>query len=498
MALADSSVLVRLFRAFPSSVTAHLFYTIFSFLASAVKGCFLGRLFGKIGNIELDRGNSLFYRALNGAKNVIMAICGAIYSCAKSGIVFQSIAFCFRESKIFKIENMFPLMIFVMFLCPHEMWNNAYALLFVIFLVFMYIAAVLRKRGFGTNLKCVPLTLLLFIFSALVSVAISPTRGDSVRVFIFFVTSFLFFIITLGVANTQKRFDKVLLAVYAAVFASGLVAFMQKIRGIEVDPSLTDAILNAGMPGRAFSTLANPNNYAQFLIIFLPFCAAFAFTRQNRLQKAAFTLLLVVPLIALLLTYSRSGWLGLAVAMLVFIVLYNKKFLPLLIIVAICAIPFLPASILNRILTIGNMEDSSNYYRICIWTGTLLMMRDYWFIGTGLGPEAFHRLYVLYTSEYARPAPHTHMLFMEVFAEMGALGFVVFFCLIVSLLYSSCKAVGRYDKKSVSRMYLIAAASSVAGILMIGFAEYVWFYPRVMFAFFIALGLALAAQKISD
>ena len=500
--LTDSSFIVKMFRALPQYASGSkvllFLYKIFSFLASALKGCWLGRLLTKAGDIKLDRDNSVFYRITDNVVKSVLYACRKIYSFAQSGIVYKTAVFFFKESVFFKVENMLPLIIFVMFLCPHEMWNNAYALLFAIMLLFMYLVAVLRKRNFGTSVTRIPLTVILFMVSALVSVAISHTRSDSVRVFMFFVTSFMFFVITLAVSNTQKRFDKISFALYAAVFASALVAFYQKARGIEVDPSLTDATLNAGMPGRAFSTLANPNNYAQFLIIFMPFCAAFALTRESKWHKAALTCLLVIPFVALLITYSRSGWLGFMVATLVFISLYNKKFLPILLAIAICIIPFLPESIMNRILTIGNMKDSSNHYRICIWTGVLLMMRDFWFTGTGLGPEAFRRLYMIYTSEYARPAPHTHMLFMEVFAEMGVLGVIVFFALIVSLIFVSCRQVNKFERKSIPRMYVIAAASSVAGILMIGFAEYVWFYPRVMFAFFIALGLAASAQRIKE
>ena len=48
------------------------------------------------------------------------------------------------------------------------------------------------------------------------------------------------------------------------------------------------------------------------------------------------------------------------------------------------------------------------------------------------------------------------------------------------------------------RIYSVAAASSMLGILIIGFAEYVWFYPRNLFIFFIAIGVAMAAARKKD
>ena len=39
-------------------------------------------------------------------------------------------------------------------------------------------------------------------------------------------------------------------------------------------------------------------------------------------------------------------------------------------------LPFIPQSIYNRILTIGNVKDSSSSYRITIWTGVLKMLKE--------------------------------------------------------------------------------------------------------------------------
>ena len=51
---------------------------------------------------------------------------------------------------------------------------------------------------------------------------------------------------------------------------------------------------------------------------------------------------------------------------------------------------------------------------------------------------------------------------------------------------------------SMVRYVLIACASSLVGVSFVGAAEYIWFYPRVMFAFFIIMGVTLAAVKLSE
>ena len=38
---------------------------------------------------------------------------------------------------------------------------------------------------------------------------------------------------------------------------------------------------NKDMPGRVFSTLGNPNNYAEFLVLFMPFAMSFVLGKKK-------------------------------------------------------------------------------------------------------------------------------------------------------------------------------------------------------------------------
>ena len=48
------------------------------------------------------------------------------------------------------------------------------------------------------------------------------------------------------------------------------------------------------------------------------------------------------------------------------------------------------------------------------------------------------------------------------------------------------------------RHVLIACVSALVGISFLGAAEYILFYPRDLFAFFILLGITLAAAKLAE
>ena len=195
------------------------------------------------------------------------------------------------------------------------------------------------------------------------------------------------------------------------------------------------------------------------------------------------------------MTYSRSGWVGFAISAIVFVCIYDKRLLIPFGVLVVAAIPFLPDTIMNRIFTIGSMNDSSNSYRLYIWDSCIRMIKDYGIKGLGLGPESFRAVYPGYSSPVAITAPHSHMLYMEIVLEMGVLGAVSFFAYIVATIKKAAGSMRIMDKELKS--YAIAGVSALSGIAFVCCAEYIWFYPRVMFAFWIVPGLMLATARIA-
>ncbi len=469
---------------------------VIDFCSGVLGGTFFAKALKGAGE-EINREGSYFYKVLKLICDRILAFAKRLYSLSESGFLFRGARFFLGESKIFKPESFLLFGVFVVFLCPHEIWNNAFGLMFAAVCVLFYFVSVSKGDKVGKNAERIWLPFILFVISLLLSVMISKDLGDSIRVLMFFVTSIILCTVTFANLTDEKRFDKMCGMIFLSLVLTGSIAICQKILGVEVDVLLTDTDLNGNMPGRVFSTWANPNNFAEFLIIFFPFCFSYAVTRDSVKGKTIALLMLLIPFAALLFTYSRSGWLGFMVAALTFVILYNKKMLPALIVLGIFMIPLLPQSILDRFMTIGNLEDTSSSYRIDIWTGVLDMLKEYWHTGVGLGPGAFSEVYPSFAVASSAEAPHTHMLFMEVFAEMGILGLITFSLLIICLIARTYSAAKKCEKGRM-KYYCISAAAAMMGILTIGFAEYVWFYPRVMFAFFVSIGVAMAAVKISS
>ncbi len=461
-------------------------------------------------DVERHSDSSVFYKLFSSAVNKVTSLSDKLFSffenaaktsgARKTGsFILQSVKTSFIGKRLCAGVNRYTLffsfVIAVMFCVPHSFWNNLFglAIAFVALLTVLY-GAYKKKENVKISPDKTYFSLILFFVCLVISTILSQDRGDSIRVLMFFVTSFIL-CISVSVFTASKSSLRAFCGMlFASVTITGVIGIIQAIIGVEADASLTDLTLNADMPGRIFSTMGNANNFAQMLVLFMPYCAAFALTAKSVKKRIVLCAMLALPFAALLATYSRSGWIAFAVAVAVFVALSNRRVVPALIIICIIAIPFLPESVLNRILTIGNLSDSSSSYRIVIWQGALEMLSNWWRIGLGIGPGAFKAVYPAYARGNTKDIAHCHMQFMEVFLETGLLGFICFVCLTFSLIKRAFIASSSKDKDI--KYFGAAAAASMTSIVFIGFFEYYWFYPRVMFSFFISAGLAISVYRL--
>lgn len=492
---------VRLFHLAMDSGIIRAVSALLDFIGRCFRGSVLGKIFCREGSVDSYTEGSFFYRVLDRLWQAVLRFFGRIYESIRrvntesvNRKIFESAV---RGSYVLHMEALLAISVCVIFMIPHDFWNNLYASVLAAALFLVYFLCILSgKKELGKQAYGIWFPFLLFMFITLYSVIGSLDVGDSIRVAFFFITAFLLCLLVQGTCGAEESMEKLLSFMTVAVCITAAYGIVQRVLGVEADASLTDLELNSDMPGRVFSTLGNPNNFAEFLMLFTPFAFAWTLTAKGTVQKGFGFLSVGLAVLSLLLTYSRSGWLAFLVAVLVFIALYNKKLLPIILLVGLLCIPLLPESILNRILTIGNLEDSSSSYRVDIWTGSIAMLRDgYWLYGTGLGAGAFTTVYPAYAIGTSRVAPHTHMQFMEMLAEMGVLGLIAILWFSVSLVRRTAVWAGK--AKGSLRAVLCAAAASMAGITAIGFVEYTWFYPRVMLAFFICAGIAMAAVKLA-
>lgn len=494
--------LSKIFSGLKRCVSESAVFSFFSRLLEGFSECVRGSLvynwLGKSVFTEKFYSSSLFYGALNAilrfVTNVIRSVCGAL-SRAFDGSLTLYAASKVTGAKYFRIDVFLALFIGVMFAAPHERWNNLFlALAGTLFgawtLISIATGKIKRKRAEGINLS-----IIVFLLAVFASVALAASLSDAVRIMLFIVSSIIIAFAIYASVDTKEKLEGFMKIVLFFVALTAVYAIIQRLMGVEVDEEFVDLTVNEGMPGRVFSTFANPNNFAELLILFMPFFVPLALFAKKALVRICAAGGFVLCLAALLMTYSRSCWVGFALAAVFFTALYDKRLLVPLALLALVAVPFLPSSIMNRIFTIGSMKDSSNSYRLYIWDSCLRMLKDYFATGIGLAPSSFRAVYPGYASSIAVTAPHSHMLYLEIWLETGLMGIIGFFGFIYTIVKRAAGRMRAMDREV--KTYAIAALSALLGIAFVCCAEYIWFYPRVMAAFWIVAAMALSAASLA-
>jgi len=497
----ESSVLAKVYDIWLKSTAFAILQSIYHAFSVAFRNNRLIHLFVRDSRIESIYESSAFARILKYIFDLIYSLIAWIAAPFKRAVPGSSFAAfcrcCVKDSFFCSYETLLGGFILLMYAIPHAYWSNTYALLGAIALTGLYFILVGTGAREPYYIHQMGLPLLLFAIACVLGVVIAVDKGDAFRVFLFYATALLLLYVIAADVTTEKRLMRLLFLIYAAVIFTSLFAVLQRIVGVAADALLTDLGANWGLPGRVYSTLDNPNNYAEFLVLLTPAAAVFAARyKENKFLRCCFLCGMAFPFLALLMTYSRSCWLSMLLTCVVFVYYANKKLLPAFILLCIAAIPFLPNSVIMRFMTIFNGGDSSTSFRFYIWDGTIKMVRDFGLTGIGLGPNSFAVIYPDYANDVAaNSVPHSHMVYMELILEMGILGFISFMWFMLRLWKDT--AVSLLSTRSgLVRLALTACLAGLVGIALAFSVEYVWYYPRTLFAYFILAGIAAAGIRM--
>ncbi len=385
----------------------------------------------------------------------------------------------------------------VMLCAPHEMWDNVYAFLGVLLVTALFLVGCMNRSRQRLQAERLGPYMILYAGFLVYGLAASFSTSLSMRFFIFHMTCFLIVLLMLSSIRTYRQLHWMVAIVGMGLFVAAAYGCYQGYVGVEVNVILQDVTLNKDMPGRVFAFFDNPNNFAEILVILTPLMLALlinARTYGGRLMALA---VLGLSVIAIGHTYSRSSWIGLVGAVILFFAFQNWRFVPVLLVVGVLAIPLLPESIYNRVLTIGNMEDTSTRYRLYIFESTAELLKDYGLRGVGLGNDVMKGIFGNYIPMIDGNYPiHTHNNYLQMWAEVGIFGLLAYLAAIFGQLKAGLKAFITATDKRVKIM-LSAAISAMCGILVISLAEYTWFYPRNMFLFWFLFGTIAVCVKIA-
>jgi len=303
----------------------------------------------------------------------------------------------------------------------------------------------------------------LFLVWALISIAVIGTnRGSELMTWIRYLSYFLLIPAVGLVASSSKDRTALLWALAIAGVGASLYGLYQF-----VNPSIMSDTFaaSAAIPVRVYSTFTNPNFFSEFLLISL--CGSGAlfvtYVKKRRTACGAVVVMILIQLAAFFLTYTRGSWLALAAGIVVAALVLRPR------LAGICAVLIILVGLIPPVLTriLGIFSgDGSTKFRLGLWKAALTAIKEKPLFGGGLGD--FYTIYQHVVETH--PALYqgysqfgSHNSYLQLTAETGILGGLLFICAVVGLVWAGVW-LARRARRAESKRVTLQAALLLAGL----------------------------------
>ncbi len=329
----------------------------------------------------------------------------------------------------------------------------------------------------------------LILLWSVLGMPFSQWPGGSLALLLdLFIKSLAFFWLIANLIDTLPRLRTMTKVLTALTVTLGLVGIWNYLSGVFA-PTRDIRILgyNAGLT-------RNPNDLALMINLILPMSVALLLLSSRPLARLLLAGAILIQACAIVLTFSRAGFLTLATTGFVFGLRLVRRPSRGLVFAGLCgallALPFLPASYTDRILTMGSLDADPTGSAQARWTGTVAAMEhalENPFLGAGLGMNI-----LVLNDSVGATWRRVHNVYLEYAVDLGMPGLILF----LMLLFSSWRSVRRATKSLNPEVAQLAEGIEIS---LLAFSVAAFFHPAAYeFYFYFIAGLAVAAKVVSQ
>lgn len=302
----------------------------------------------------------------------------------------------------------------------------------------------------------------------------------------------LWFFIVTRLIRDDEDFKVLYYGMVALATIIALHGVYQYIVAVPIPSNWTDQA-EQSVRTRVFSIFGSPNIMADYMVMFAPMAAGLAYYLKKPWQKILAWVCTFLMCFSCLFTMSRAGWMAMAIAVVVFCLIVDKRLFGLIAAagIAACFLPFV-ASRIGYLFTEQFAESTVRGGRSGRWHYGLNYLKESGHPWLGLGFGMFGGA-IAVQNKIIDQWDYFYMdnYYLKIMAEMGYLGFAAFVILLVFLVVIACRSIFR--AKSISRptdhdsMKPLAAGmfSGICGVLMHCYFENIFEEPYMMAYFWI-------------
>lgn len=299
----------------------------------------------------------------------------------------------------------------------------------------------------------------LVLVTEFASVIYSPVPDRSMARFLDDVKDSIIALVVVMLMQTDIAFRRVIyMLIYCGVFLCGLAVFQyltgtynSNYGGFAI--SLSHQIIGAVDDFRATGPMEDPNFFAQIAVVFVPISLERVFHEKNTLNRILAMICLGTSILTVIITYSRGGLFAMIIGVITFFLFYPPKRNQVVVVIlaVIIGYSFLPRNYVDRLMTLtfffqdsnaSRLNERSLQGRLSENMAALEMIKDKPFFGVGL--NSYKYLFPTYSKKLGlalvASEREAHNTYLEILAETGIIGFLVFALMFGSCIYGMIKA----------------------------------------------------------
>jgi putative inorganic carbon (hco3(-)) transporter len=420
---------------------------------------------------------------------------------AVSGLVFVLAAL--------RVKPLLPLIIFFLPVTPFLNWNFPIRDLSTLVRFSLFAGALLYRATHHSNLRkwffggWLTRAVLGYLVIAIASaVFLNPLTLDAQRELMRLASYVCFYYVVIDWCHTEDNTRTLLKVLMASTIVVAIFGLWQAVSGGYTAvydflyPIQEEISQIPAWEGRITSFLEHYNGLAGYLNLVIPFCLAFAMGGTDPVLRTLSRWCLALAGIALLLTQSRGGLLAFIAILLVHVCFSARdrktRVRRVALALVACLLVAAVAGFFFQRLT--EIDDFTAVSRMAIWGGAFIVFVRSPVLGTGFG-----NLRGLMGGLLNLPDGWTgdaHNLYLELLAETGVLGFLVFGLLMTLAMRTALRQL-RWTDNHFNKMTALAIFAVICGVLVHGMVDYLFHTtPQVTALFFLVLGLLTAQASL--
>ncbi len=223
----------------------------------------------------------------------------------------------------------------------------------------------------------------------------------------------------------------------------------------------------------------------------------FIIDRDSPIRVRKYFGAMIIPILtALILTNTRSAWLGLIAGVFVIGVVRYRTVLAVLAAAIVLFFLFGPEQQVERAKSIVDLNNSTNVGRFNMWSTGFTMWKDKPLLG--FGDIDLYQTYLTYrTPTGDEPAGHLHNNYVHLLVTLGAVGLSAVLFLFVTIMRAQLATVRKYSHDPFVRNVALGSLAVFAGFAVNGMFEWNFGDHEVMIFVWTIVGWSFAAGTMA-